>query len=102
MNKYKAIVISGPPAAGKSTIGKRLSKELEIPFHSVGRMLRDKCDELYQRQASFQEFQAFMQRMPIGEHRKIDKELKRMFESFRIVGDSRYVSYLDPKNAYWF
>lgn len=33
----------GPPGSGKTTIGKHIAKELNIPFYSCGQMLRDKA-----------------------------------------------------------
>jgi len=35
------IMLMGPPASGKGTVGALLSKELDLPIFSVGGLLRD-------------------------------------------------------------
>ena len=40
--KYRGIVISGKPCAGKSTLCKMLSDEYNLRVHSLGQMWRDK------------------------------------------------------------
>ena len=41
----KSIIISGPPAIGKTTIAKRLAKEFDVPYLSGGDILKELAAE---------------------------------------------------------
>ncbi len=49
------IVMLGAPGAGKGTISKRLSKELNIPHISTGDLIREKVAQKVQKAGRFQE-----------------------------------------------
>ncbi len=97
MEKQKSIVISGTPASGKSTIIKVLEKELNMPSHLVGEMLRAEWRRAYPE--GIPSFEKFWRNMNMDFHRKLNEELKVVFESGGVIGDSRYVSYLDEKTC---
>jgi len=90
--KYKSIVFSGLPGAGKSTLVEELSRKYTLPVHSVGALWRKKHELLYpNHEVSLEEFS----RNATNEERnQINFEARDIFSKSRAVGDSRYTIYL--------
>ena len=93
MRRYKSIILSGNPASGKSVLAERLSKKYGWPIHSMGGLWRKRYKEMHPNgDISFEEFWG---RTTPEDSRKMNEEAKKIFEDGGIIGDSRYVSYLD-------
>ncbi len=93
MRRYKSIVLSGYPASGKSALAEQLSKRYGWPVYSMGGLWRKKYAELHpDGDITFEEFWG---RTTPEDSRKMNEEAKKIFENGGVIGDSRYVSYLD-------
>lgn len=90
---YKSIVISGTPLSGKSTVCKILSEKYGWPVQSIGGIWRKRYAELYpKKEITFEEFWG---RTTAAENVAVNEYAKALFEKGEVIGDSRYVSYLD-------
>lgn len=97
MEKGKSIVISGLPVSGKSTLIRALEKEMAMPSYSVGDVLKAEWKKAYPNKIPT--FLNYMESMPLNFHRELDENLKVMFEAGGVIGDSRFISYLDDKKC---
>ena len=96
MGRYRSIVVSGLPGSGKSTLTIALAEQYRMQRYSVGDMLRAEYTKRHlETELPFKEF---WRNQTLSEARKINEQLKPLFEKNRMIGDSRYVSYLD-RNA---
>ncbi len=92
-----AVVISGLPASGKSTLANLLSKDLGLPIYSMGQRWREEHRRLHPNgDISFEEF---WRATSIEDNRKINIEMKDVFESGTYIVDTRYSSYLDSRKC---
>ena len=95
MYAYKSIVLSGNPGSGKSVLAMALSKKYGWPVHSMGGLWRNKYKELHPKgEITFEEFWG---RTTAEDSRQMNEQAKKIFENGGMIGDSRYVSYLDKK-----
>lgn len=89
----RAIVISGLPASGKSTLAEMLSKEYGLPIYSMGKLWRERWREAYPNgEVSFEEFWGHT---TIQDNMKVNREAKALFESGTVIADTRYPSLLN-------
>jgi cytidylate kinase len=95
--KYLSIVISGTPVSGKSTLAKELSKQYSWPIHSLGGLWRARYAELHpNKDITFEEFWS---KTTLEENKEMNVQAKVLFEKGGVIGESRYVSYLDTSKC---
>jgi cytidylate kinase len=97
MSEYKSIVFSGLPLSGKSTLIEALSKDYDMRTFSVGGMLRGEHQNKYPNNDL--SFDQYYRRMTPEASKKLNADLKLLFENVEIIGDSRYVSYLNKEKC---
>ena len=97
----KSIIISGPPAIGKTTIAKGLAKEFDIEYLSGGDILKELAEEQgFQTKGDdwwdTQEGINFLdQRKKNSEfYKNVDNKLKELFSKGGIVGSSYTLPWL--------
>ncbi|MDE1823799.1 MAG: cytidylate kinase family protein [Candidatus Micrarchaeota archaeon] len=98
MKGFVSIVISGEPKSGKSTLAGMLAKAYGWQRLSLGDMWREKWRKLYPNEEV--PFDVFWKGTTIDENRRMNVEAKKIFEKGKMVGDSRFVSYLNPSKCF--
>lgn len=94
---YKSIVISGTPVSGKSTLSAALSEHYGWKIHSIGSLWRARYAEKYPKgEVSFEEFWS---KTTPEDNWVLNEQAKSLFENGGIIGESRYVSYLDASKC---
>lgn len=88
MVKYNALIFSGVPASGKSTLAQALSKSFKCPVLSMGGYWVQKYRELHPNgEVSFEEYWA---KTTIKENLEADEYAKKILRAGHIIGDMRY------------
>ncbi len=89
--KYRGIVISGKPCAGKSTLCKMLSDEYNLRVHSLGQMWRDKWRAKHPNgEISFEEY---WKKTSDEENLKVNDDARDLMKQERLIVDSRYTAF---------
>ncbi len=89
--RYKSIILSGTPGAGKSTLAKTLSQKYGWPIYSIGKLWRTKWMEIYPEGSV--RFEDFWARTTIDQNEEMDRIAKGVFENGKVIGDVRYPIY---------
>lgn len=88
MRRYKSIVLSGLPLAGKSVLARALSEKYGMGVYSVGDIWKRKWKERHPDDKMA--FEAFWQGTSEEENAAEDKKARETFERGGVVGDARY------------
>lgn len=88
---YNAIILSGLPVSGKSTLARRLSEIYDWPVHSFGDLWREKWSGRYPNgEVTFEEF---WRGTTIEENHQMNIEAVEMFKEGKGIIDTRYTLY---------
>jgi len=89
-------VFSGGPGGGKSSLANRIAALFNVPVVSAGTILREKHKVLYPDGAvSFEDWYGTQNGKSV---KTLNDEIKTIFESGKVVGESRFVGHFDaPK-----
>lgn len=99
--KHGAIVISGLPGAGKSTLISRLSERTGWPVHSIGDLFRAKLKALKETGEVRPELKIenWWPTIPAEEQVRINEELLGLVNKGEIIADTRYAFYLQGADS---
>lgn len=89
------VVLSGLPVSGKSTLAKMIAASYGLGHVALGQYWRDAYARLPDSVRATTTFEVFWEKSDREENYRINAEAKPVFESGTVVGESRYVSYLD-------
>lgn len=90
--KYKSIVFSGLPGAGKTTLVKKLSQNYNWPLYSVGDLWRSKWAQKFpNKEVAFEEF---WRTSATRDLEQVNIDFAQVIIKGDVVGDSRYAIYL--------
>jgi cytidylate kinase len=85
---YTSLLVTGLPAAGKSELCKKLTKQLGWSFRSVGDKLRERWAILPEDGRAT--FEKWWPTVPLEEYVRINEEIHALAEKGSFIGDSRY------------
>lgn len=85
---FEAIIVTGTPFSGKTTLAKLLAEHFGWEFFSVGQMWREKWKQKYPKgETSFPNYWA---ETTDEENREMDDKAHQMIGQGHVVGDMRY------------
>jgi cytidylate kinase len=94
---YLVPVFSGGPGGGKSSLANRIAKMFNVPVVSAGTILREKHKLLYpDNSVSFEDWYGTQNGQTVKE---LNDEIKVIFESGAVVGESRFIGHLDASKC---
>jgi cytidylate kinase len=91
--EYRNIVISGPPASGKSTLVQELAIRRTLRTYSVGDMLRKEYTDKYPNKEL--SFETWRLGLDLEYNRKAALSILPILDKGDMIVDSRFVSFLD-------
>jgi len=83
-----AIVISGPPGAGKGTLAKKLSQIYSWNYYGVGDLWREKHKRQYP--SSEISLEDFWESRTLKENREMELKTREVMRKGKVIGDLRY------------
>ncbi len=90
---YNAILLSGLPVSGKSTLCKRLANHYGWDTHSVGDIVKAKYLAINPQDTVFSGLSAWWKTTPPAENLQFNLDLKEIVRCGNVVADSRYIHY---------
>ena len=88
---YNAIILSGLPGSGKTTLIESLMKLYSWPKYSIGEMYREKWREKHpDGKVSFEEYWRGVSK---EENAEVNRAAKEIFVKGNVIGDTRYSIY---------
>lgn len=92
--RYKGVVFSGLPGAGKSALVNKLVDEFKWEFLSAGGLWRQNYQKLHPDQKIT--FEEYWRGVPLDEKRQFAAQVDQRYSKGGIIGDSRYNINLRP------
>ena len=88
MSLFEAIVVTGTPFSGKTTLAKLLAEHFNWRYFSVGHMWRDLWKKNYPK--GDMSFENFWLQTTDDDNREMDKAAGELLKEGHVVGDLRY------------
>ncbi len=101
---YSSILLSGPPASGKSTLATRLSPLLGWPVYSVGQYWRNQFNALQEDEKRKNihnsiSFENWWRNTNTEDNLKADQAAKSAFQKGNVIGETRYAIHCKDMNS---
>lgn len=98
MSGYKAIIISGRPVSGKSSLAKALSQKLGWRIFSPGSLWREEWRRRYPN--SEIPFEEYWRNTTVDQNREMDRRMHEAVMRGKVIGDIRYaMAFHDDRNV---
>jgi cytidylate kinase len=92
-----ALIISGLPVSGKSTLANMLADDLGLKIYSMGQLWRERWKR--EHSDGGVSFEEYWRGTSIEDNRRVNMEAKKLFESGTVIVDTRYVAYLNRERC---